>query len=171
MPGLLNNAEHPMPHDVRIADYADPTHAAAIRGLMDAYATDIVGGGAALPDDVLAGLVDALAARPTAFSVLAFVDGAPAGLANCFEGFSTFTCRPLVNIHDLVVERSFRGRGLSQQMLRAIEGEARRRGACKLTLEVLSGNAVAQSAYRRFGFAGYALDPAMGEAVFWQKGL
>ena len=41
----------------------------------------------------------------------------------------------------------------------------------KLTLEVLEGNSVAQSAYRAFGFEGYELDPQMGKALFWQKKL
>ena len=49
---------------------------------------------------------EALAARPQAFSVLA-CDGEHAafGLVNCIEGFSTFACRPLVNVHDVVVLR------------------------------------------------------------------
>lgn len=40
-----------------------------------------------------------------------------------------------------------------------------------MTLEVLSNNHRAQQAYRRFGFAGYALDPEAREALFWQKKL
>jgi hypothetical protein len=46
-----------------------------------------------------------------------------------------------------------------------------KRGACKLTLEVLSGNAPALRAYEREGFEGYQLDPAFGHAVFLQKKL
>ena len=37
--------------------------------------------------------------------------------------------------------------------------------------EVLSGNAVATRSYLRFGFAQYALDPAVGHAMFMQKWL
>jgi len=160
-----------MPTDILLADYRNPVHAAALRTLMDVYARNVMGGGVPLTADVLDPLPSALAERPSAFTVLAFIDDTPAGLANCFEGFSTFKCRPLVNIHDIAVASEFRGRGLSQRLLDAVEQEARRRGACKLTLEVLSGNAVAKKAYRRFGFAGYEFDPAMGEAMFWQKGL
>ena len=50
-------------------------------------------------------------------------------------------------------------------------GEARARGAVKLTLEVLSGNRAAQALYASRGFAGYTLDPAAGHALFWQKAL
>ncbi len=74
-----------------------------------------MGGGQALPESVRKNLAVTLATVPHAFSVLCYVDGAPAGLINCFEGFSTFKCLPLVNIHDIVVHRNFRGLGLSQK--------------------------------------------------------
>ena len=50
-------------------------------------------------------------------------------------------------------------------------GDFSERGACKLTLEVLDGNAPARALYRRLGFAAYQLDPAMGHAQFLQKWL
>jgi ribosomal protein S18 acetylase RimI-like enzyme len=56
-------------------------------------------------------------------------------------------------------------------MFEVAQAEALRRGAVKLTLEVLSGNASALRLYQRLGFAGYQLDPAMGEARFLQKWL
>ena len=56
-------------------------------------------------------------------------------------------------------------------MLALVEQLARQRGACKLTLEVLSGNATAMRLYARSGFAQYALDPAAGQACFMQKWL
>ena len=43
--------------------------------------------------------------------------------------------------------------------------------AVKMTLEVLSGNAPAVKLYRRIGYEGYQLDPAMGTAQFMQKWL
>jgi ribosomal protein S18 acetylase RimI-like enzyme len=56
-------------------------------------------------------------------------------------------------------------------MLAEAERLARERGAVKMTLEVLSGNASAKRLYERIGFAGYQLDPAMGTAQFMQKWL
>jgi len=56
-------------------------------------------------------------------------------------------------------------------MFAEVEAIARERGACKLTLEVLDGNASARAAYRRLGFAAYQLDPTMGHAQFLQKWL
>lgn len=153
------------------ADYHDAAHARAIVELLDTYALDPMGGGEPLPERVRATLVERLAALPHAFSVLCFVDGAPAGLVNCFEAFSTFEAQPLVNIHDVVVAKQHRGQGISQAMLAEVERIARVRGCCKLTLEVLEGNDVAQRSYRKIGFANYQLDPAMGRAMFWQKKL
>ena len=165
--------EQPLP-SVRIcrADYADPDHAQALLSLLDAYARDPMGGGAPLSAFALAHLVPALAARSQTFSVLAFggLDGKlPVGLVNCFEGFSTFACRPLINVHDVAVLPHYRGLRVAEKMLALVEEIAVERGACKLTLEVLQGNAPALKLYRRVGFANYQLDPAMGQAQFLQK--
>jgi GNAT superfamily N-acetyltransferase len=157
--------------DIVMADYGNPMHARALVDLLDAYARDPAGGGIPLTSAVLAGLPTALAARPQAFSVIAFDGPQPVGLVNCIEGFSTFACRPLVNVHDVMVLQSHRGQRITQRMLARVEEEAVARGACKLTLEVLQGNAPALRAYEREGFAGYQLDPAFGAAVFLQKTL
>ncbi len=157
--------------EVLQAGYAHPMHAAAVVDLLDAYARDPAGGGEPLSAFARERLVPELAARPTAFSVLAFDGGQPVGLINCIEGFSTFACKPLVNVHDVAVLSSHRGMGVAQRMLEKVEAIALARGACKLTLEVLSGNRSAIRLYERAGFAHYALDPAMGQAQFFQKWL
>lgn len=156
---------------VRRADYAHAADAAALVRLLDAYASDPAGGGEPLSDFAKLNLVPSLAARPTAFSVLAFDGTLPVGLVNCIEGFSTFACLPLVNVHDVAVLASHRGQRIAEQMLALAEQIARERGACKLTLEVLSGNHGARKLYERIGFADYQLDPAMGHACFMQKWL
>ena len=164
---------NPDSHAVRVirADYGNPLHALAIVNLLDAYARDPMGGGHALNDFAKTNLVQALAARPQAYSVLAFDGEEPIGLVNCIEGFSTFACRPLVNVHDVAVLSSHRGHKVAEKMLALAEFIAVERGACKLTLEVLSGNAGAYRLYQRLGFANYQLDPAMGQAQFMQKWL
>lgn len=153
------------------ADYRNPQHRRDIPHLLDIYARDPMGGGAPLPAAVRQNLVDALAALPHAFSVLAYVDGQPAGLVNCFQTLSTFHCAPLVNIHDVVVVRAHRGQGISHRLLAEVERIARERKCCKLTLEVLSGNDAAQASYRKFGFSDYTLSADTGAALFWQKSL
>ena len=153
------------------ADYSNPVHAAALVELLDDYARDVSGGGEALSDFAKSNLVAALAARPQAFSVLAFKGAEPVGLINCIEGFSTFACKPLVNVHDVAVVASMRGQRLGEKMLALVEEISMERGACKLTLEVLQGNHSAIKLYERIGFAAYELDPAMGQARFLQKWL
>jgi len=153
------------------ADYLNQHHAKDMRFLLNAYAIDPMGGGKALSSSVLDNLANELSKLPHAFSVIGYVDDRPAGLVNCFEAFSTFSCKPLINIHDVIVIGGFRGQGLSRKMLEKVEEIAKLKGACKLTLEVLEGNQVAKSSYQRFGFSGYQLDPVMGHALFWQKPL
>ena len=153
------------------ADYADPLQARAMVALMDAYASDPAGGGHPLSDFAKANLVAGLAARPQALTVLAFDGDAAVGLVNCIEGFSTFAARPLVNVHDVIVLASHRGQRVGEQMLEMAEQIARERGACKMTLEVLSGNRSANRLYARVGYAQYQLEPSFGTAQFLQKWL
>ena len=160
-----------MATEFRIADYADDHDAECVVQLLDEYARDPIGGGAPLSDYSRANLVARLKEVSGAFSVLGFKDGAAVALANCFHAFSTFACRPLVNIHDLVITKAARGDGLSQSLLAFIEDVARRDGCCKVTLEVLERHHVARGAYTKFGFRPYELDETSGPAIFMHKVL
>jgi ribosomal protein S18 acetylase RimI-like enzyme len=153
------------------ADYALAEHADALVMLLDAYARDIAGGAEPLSEFVKSNLVRELASRPQVYSILAFEGREPVGLVNCIEGFSTFACKPLVNVHDVAVLASHRGQGIAAQMLALAEKIAQQRGAVKMTLEVLTGNRPAIALYERLGFEGYQLDPSMGTATFMHKKL
>lgn len=154
-----------------IADYRDEQHGRDILMLMDEYARDSFGGGEPLSDYCRERLLQRLADFPGAFSVLAYRGSRALGLINCFMGFSTFVCKPLVNIHDVIVSKSARGSGICAEMLDLVAREAKKRGCCKLTLEVLEKNWAAKTAYRKSGFRPYALDEEMGQAEFWQRYL
>ncbi len=155
---------------ITLANYRDTRDAADVVALLDAYARDPMGGGEPLRNDVKARLTGDLAANPQAFSLIARLEERAVGLANCFTGYSTFAAAPLVNIHDLAVLPDARGKGIGRALLAAVEAEALKRGACKITLEVLSGNP-ARHLYDACGFGDYQLDPATGHALFWQKRL
>ncbi|MCM2678604.1 GNAT family N-acetyltransferase [Echinimonas agarilytica] len=157
--------------EVQKVDYQDAQQGADLVALLSAYACDPMGGGEDISEHVKLTLVKELASRPYAFSVLAYVDGKPAGFANCFEAFSTFAAQPLVNIHDLAVVPDYRGQQISQLLLDEVEAIARKKGCCKITLEVLSKNGPAKNAYQKFGFEAYQLQDGAGEALFWQKSL
>ena len=153
------------------ADYQDKQQAQDVMTCLSAYALDPMGGGEALSEFVEQNLITQLQQRSNVFSVLCYVDGEIAALANCVEGFSTFSAKPLINFHDIVVLGAYRGRGLTQYLFDYVEAIAVEKGCCKLTLEVLEGNTIAKKAYEKVGFGSYELDPEMGQAVFWQKKL
>ena len=154
------------------ADYRNKKHAAAIVKLLSACALDPMGGGEALDPAAVGTVVGELAKRsPAAFTMLAFVDGQPAGLLNCFESFSALVAKPFVHIHECYVAETFRRRGISNRMLAACECIARMRGCWKISLEVLEGNHAAQASYTRFGFHCETTTPSLGKAICWQKTL
>jgi ribosomal protein S18 acetylase RimI-like enzyme len=157
--------------EIFLADLSDSGHATAVLYLLNEYAEDIMGGGEELSKHTREHLIDELNKRNDCVIVLAFIDGKPAGLAICFEGFSTFICAPILNVHDFTVAPEFRGQGLSKQLLAKVEKLAADRGCAKLTLEVLEGNAIARGLYEKFGFDRYELDPQMGKALFYEKKL
>ena len=165
---------------IRKVDYLNGRDAADLTALLDLYARDPMGGAQPLSPAVLQRVCSDLASRRDAASFIADwhqgsgpqQDGSVAvGLINCFEGYSTFKAKPLLNIHDIVVHPDYRGRGVAQALLGAAQELAMARGCCKLTLEVLSGNVLAMRSYDSFGFAPYALDPAAGSALLMQKWL
>ncbi len=157
---------------IEAVDYANTTHAAALVDMLDHYAKDPMGGGEALPETTKTVLIHEMAKRPGVFSFLAWNNkGEAVGLVNCVEGFSTFAAKPVCNIHDIAIREGLRGQGLAQKLMQAVVDEAKQRGCCKLTLEVLGGNEPARLAYRKFGFEPYQLDPSMGQAEFWELKL
>ncbi|WHI45809.1 GNAT family N-acetyltransferase [Microbulbifer sp. VAAF005] len=156
---------------VDLANYDEPEDAKSVVALMEEYALHPFGGGEPLSELCRSSLVPALKEFPGAFSILAYRGEAAVGLVNCFTGFSTFLCKPLINIHDVVVSESARGLGVCTAMMDFLAKEAKRRGCCKLTLEVLQRNYTARAAYLKTGFKPYTLDEEMGQAEFWQRYL
>ena len=156
---------------MRLADWNNPEDGLTVVSLLDSYAKDPMGGAAPLSEFSKKHLPQAMAVTPGAFSVIGFQADKPVALANCFTTLSTFACKPIINIHDLAVISDVRGVGAGQQMLGFVESYARKAGACKITLEVLTGNERARRSYSRFGFEAYTLDDTTGHALFLQKSL
>jgi ribosomal protein S18 acetylase RimI-like enzyme len=146
---------------VREADFENDRDAKGLLDVLDSYARAPAGGGTPLAPDVRERVVPMLREHPTSLVLLAFVADEPVGVAVCFFGLSTFRARPLLNIHDLAVLPQHQGKGVGQALLDAVEDHARRKGCCKLTLEVLDDNTRARALYRRFGFE----DPVYGHSV------
>ena len=136
-----------------------------------AYSADPMGGGEALPDAQALQNIVAMSKKSFAHSFLAYQENLAVGFCNCFESFSSFAGKPVVNIHDIAVSKDFRGKGIGTQLLQAVERHAAGIHAAKLTLEVLEGNTTAQRSYQQFGFQPYELGEGFGCAQFWQKSL
>jgi ribosomal protein S18 acetylase RimI-like enzyme len=160
-------------HPIQIvaANYADAEHRAVIPNLLNAYAKDLLGFRKALDEPVLQNLVSGLEAFPTAIVLLARVEEAYVGLAICFLGFSTFNAQPLINIHDFMVLKAYRNRGIGKALLWEVERIARERKCCKITLEVQMKNTAARGIYQSFGFKASFLDPEAGEQLSLTKTL
>lgn len=139
--------------------------------VLDSYARGATGGGQPLDPDVAARLVPALLEQPSALVLLALLDGRVVGIASCFFGFSTFSARPLLNVHDLAVLPEHQGRGIGRALLGAVEERACARGCCKLTLEVLETNHGARRLYHERGFRDFELGGVAQRTLFLVKPL
>lgn len=155
-------------YDVVTADLDNPEHANAVLTVLNAYASDPMGGGEPLSAHTQKNLIASLKKRSNIYTILAFDSQEPIGIALCFEGFSTFACKPLLNIHDFAVVPKYRDQGVGTQLLARVKQLARNLGCCKITLEVLDGNAPAKALYVSQGFAPYTLGPQNGHAVLMQ---
>ena len=160
-----------MPWQIVEADLDRVEHQRAVVALIDAYAADPMGSGQPLSDSVRAALVPGLRRHPTTLIFLAYDSDAPVGIAACFHGFSTFAAKPLINIHDLAVLPSHRGRGIGRRLLDAVEQRARTLGCCKVTLEVAENNRRARRLYEAVGFAQTVYAEGQGGALFFSKRL
>lgn len=136
---------------VRLADLAAADDARAILTLLDHYAEHPLGNGGPLPANVRQQVIEGLRQHPHALVFLAESGPQVAGMAVCFVGFSTFKASPLVNIHDLVVQHDWRGRGIGGALIDAVAAHARTRNWCAVTLEVRADNP-ARRLYAQKGF-------------------
>jgi GNAT superfamily N-acetyltransferase len=162
-----------MPDEIKIieADLTDVDHQQAIIAMLDAYMRDPMGGNTPMPETTRRDLIPGLRAHPACYVFLAYRDETPVGLSICFLGFSTFNARPLINIHDIFVDSSVRGKGIGRLLLEKIETKARDLGCCRLTLEVREDNKVAQTLYRKAGFDRVVVGPKNIPMEFWRKPL
>jgi ribosomal protein S18 acetylase RimI-like enzyme len=146
--------------------FADPVHVDAVVELLDAYHRDPMGMSAPWDRSRTPALLDGLEKHPTAFVLIAWDGEEALGMAVCFVGFSTFSAKPLVNLHDLVVRPEARRRGVAKALFAAIEAQAARIGAGRVTLEVRKDNEAARALYASLGYG--AGDAPM---EFWGKAL
>src|SRR5260370_25533753 len=162
-----------MPDEVKIidADLSRRDHQRAIITMLDAYMRDPMEAGIPMPESVKRELIPGLRAHPACYIFLAYRGDTPIGISVCFLGFSTFNARPLINIHDIFVEASERGKGIGRMLLERIETKACELNCCRLTLEVREDNQPARTLYRKVGFDRALVGPSLIPMEFWRKPL
>jgi ribosomal protein S18 acetylase RimI-like enzyme len=143
----------------------------ALLSMLDAYMRDPMEGGEPMSERVKRELVPGLRAHPACHVFLAYRNYKPIGFTICFQGFSTFLARPLINIHDIFVDSSVRGRGIGAMLLERIEARARELNCCRITLEVRKDNRVARGLYRKVGFDQVVVGADRIALEFWHKPL
>lgn len=147
-------------------DFCNPDHLKAIGLLMNGYITDEMGGGKPLNPIQQLRLIDGLNNHPTAIVLLAGTETEAIGILVAFQNFSTFTVRPMLNIHDLYVVPSYRNYGIGRALMESLEEIASEKKCSRITLEVRTDNPKAQSLYKSLGFA--ECSPSM---LYWRKSL
>ena len=89
--------------------------------------------------------------RPYAETIIAEVDGKPAGFALFFHNFSTFLAQPGIYLEDLFVKPEARGNGIGRALLERLAQIAVERDCGRLEWAVLNWNTDAIRFYERLG--------------------
>jgi ribosomal protein S18 acetylase RimI-like enzyme len=155
-----------MMNDITVCDYSNPAHKQAVASLINTYIGDEMGGGNLLSQEEQQCMVEGLSSHPKAVVLLAQDTGVFVGLLTAFENFSTFTAKPMINIHDVFVLEEYRGKGYGRKLMNAIINEAEKRKCSRVTLEVRKDNRKAQNMYQSLGF-----EEAEQGMFYWRKYL
>ena len=147
-------------------DLHNEEHAENFLKLTAGYMADPMGEVAPWTDEQKATVIDEMKNHPCALILFAKSNGEFVGICTCFYAYSTFLAKPLLNIHDLYVEESARGKGVGTQLLQALEEMARKKKCGKITLEVRKDNLNARDLYKGQGF-----QEAPHSMFFWIKEL
>jgi len=141
-------------------------HCEALVNLMNEYITDKMGGGIPYTKEQKVMLVEGLKKHPSKLVLLAEVGEQFVGLCNCFINFATFTVKPYINIHDIIVTNAWRNKRVGLRLLEKVIENASEMGCSKVTLEVREDNHNAKYLYNVLGF--YDAEPRQ---YYWTKYL
>jgi len=133
-------------------DFENTIHLDALAGLLNHYMDDPMGDAPPLNKLKQFRMVNGLANHPSAMVLFVLHEGEIAGLSTCFINFSTFNVKSYLYIHDIIVYKEFRSKGLGKALMEKLIELSVERDYCKITLEVRDDNLTAQSLYRSLGF-------------------
>jgi len=153
--------------EFEFCDFNNPDHLVRLAELIEHYMADPMGGSLKpLTKIQQLHMVDGLNNHPKSFILFLIYKNDVAGLATCFENFSTFQSKPYINLHDIIVDSKYRGKGFGKMLMEEVIRIAEERKCCKVTLEVREDNYIAQTMYIDLGFA-----DSKPKMYFWTKNL
>jgi ribosomal protein S18 acetylase RimI-like enzyme len=147
-------------------DFKNPDHTNALVDLLNHYIMDKMGGAVPLDEKQGQVLVKGLENHPSKLILFAGLEDDMIGLAVCFINFATFSAKPFINIHDIVVLDQYRNAGVGRTLMQGIHRTAASIGCSKITLEVREDNQNARHLYQSLGYR--ECTPKM---YFWEKRL
>jgi ribosomal protein S18 acetylase RimI-like enzyme len=145
-------------------DFTNDLHTNALIRLLNHYILDKMGSNVPLDEKQGLKLVEGLKNHPSKLILFAELEDMLIGLAVCYVNFATFTVKPFINIHDIVVIDKYRNRGVGRRLMEGIHQAAISMGCSKITLEVREDNRNAQYLYQSLGYR--ECQPKMH---FWEK--
>lgn len=140
------------------------SHQIAFIDLLNHYISDEMGGGETLNRTKADELFVQLNNQPNFRAFFVLYEGEVAGMVTTFKNISTFQVKPLINIHDVIVKKNYRNKGLGHKLVGFVLELARNENCCRVNLEVREDNHRAMEVYRDFDFG--PTDPRM---VFWER--
>jgi GNAT superfamily N-acetyltransferase len=147
-------------------DFNNPEHCQAVIDLMNHYMQDDMGDYKPHTKQKAERMIKGLKNHCNKICLLAEEDGVFIGLTNCFISFGTFAAKPFINVHDVVVKDSYRGKGIGRKLLEKINEKAIEINCGKITLEVREDNTNAKHLYNSLGF-----EEGKPPMHFWTKYL
>ena len=152
--------------EIEICDFTNPQHCERLCEMVNNFISDPMGYGEPLTDRNKLRLLDGLESHPSSLVLFASDNDKIVGFVTVFILFSTFIAAPVMNIHDVFVEKDHRHAGWAEKMLNEVIKIAEQKRCGKVTLEVRKDNTGAQNLYKKLGFL--ESDSPM---YFWVKEL
>ncbi len=147
-------------------DFSDALHCDKLVELINEYICDKMGGGKPLEGEKISNLINGLKNHPNKLILFASANKEIVGLSICYINFSTFSAKPFINIHDIIIKINYRGKGIGMALMNEISKKAEELKCSKITLEVREDNYQAQNLYKKMGF-----DDSGPKMLFWSKYL